>query len=97
MRVKPNTVSKTAEMVLEIAPAGDEWKRAVIEQGVAAWTSQPPAYTNPPSAEYLKYQQEKDALCNLGTPEAAVALARLLSRGIDVTHCLKNQFAQRRC
>jgi hypothetical protein len=87
--VKPNSVSKTAEMVLEIAPAGDEWKRAVIAHGLAAWTSQPPASTNPPSAEFLKYQQEKDALCNLGTPEAAVALANLLSQGIDVTHCLR--------
>jgi hypothetical protein len=32
----------------------------------------------------------KDALCNLGTPEAAVALARLLSREIDVRNCLRN-------
>ena len=37
----------------------------------------------------MKYQQEKDALCNLGTPEAALALTDLLGRGIDVTHCLK--------
>ena len=42
-----------------------------------------------PSPEYTHYQQEKDALCNLGTPEAALALAGLLSHGIDVTHCLK--------
>jgi hypothetical protein len=87
--VKPNSVSKTAEMVLEIAPAADEWKKNIVEQGVAAWTAPPPAYTTPPSLEYLKYHQERDALCNLGTPEAAVALARLLGRGIDVTHCLK--------
>jgi hypothetical protein len=86
--VKPNSVSKTAEIVLEIAPAGDAWKRTVIEQGVAAWTAEPPAYTKPPSPEYLKSQQETEALCNLGTPEAALALAGLLSRGIDVTHCL---------
>jgi hypothetical protein len=87
--VKPHSVSKTAEMVLEIAPAEDEWKRSVIEQGVAAWTAPSPAQTTPPSPEYLKYHQERDALCNLGTPEAAVALADLLGRGIDVTHCLK--------
>ena len=86
---KPNSVSKTAEIVLEIVPARDEWKRTVIEQGVAAWTAEPPAYTKPPSPEYLKYQQETEALCNLGTPEAALALVGLLSRGIDVTHCLK--------
>ena len=87
--VKPNSASKTAEMVLEIAPAGDEWKKSVVEQGVAAWTARPPVNTTPPSPEYLKYQQERDGLCNLGTPEAAVALAGLLGRGIDVTHCLK--------
>jgi hypothetical protein len=86
--VKPNSVSKTAEIVLEITPAGDKWKGTVIEQGLTAWTTKPPVYTNPPSPEYLHYQQEKDALCNLGTPEAALALAGLLSRGIDVTHCL---------
>ena len=86
--VKPNSVSKTAEIVLEITPAGDKWKGTVIEQGLTAWTTRPPVYTNPPSPEYSHYQQEKDALCNLGTPEAALALAGLLSRGIDVTHCL---------
>ena len=89
INAKRNSVSKTAEMVLEIVPAGDDWARTVIAQGVAAWTSQPPRSTTPPSAEYVKYQQDKDALCNLGTAEAAVALARLLSLGIDVTHCLR--------
>lgn len=86
--VKPNSVSKAAEIVLEITPAGDKWKGTVIEQGVTAWITKPLAYTNPPSPEYSHYQQEKEALCNLGTPEAALALVGLLSRGIDVTHCL---------
>jgi len=86
---KPHSVSKTAEIVLEIAPAGDKWKKSVVEQGVASWTAHPPPSTVPPSPEFLKYQEERDALCNLGTPEAAVALAGLLGQGIDVTHCLK--------
>jgi hypothetical protein len=86
--VKPNSVSKTAEIVLEITPAEEGWKKTVIEQGMAAWTTNPPAYTNPPSPEYSHYQQEKEALCNLGTPEAAIALAGLLGQGIDATHCL---------
>jgi hypothetical protein len=86
--VMPNSVNKTAEIILEITPAGDKWKGTVIEQGVTAWSTKPPAYTNPPSPEYSHYQQEKEALCNLGTPEAALALVGLLSRGIDVTHCL---------
>jgi hypothetical protein len=50
--VKPNSVSQTAEIALEITPAGDKWKGTVIEQGVTAWTTKPPAYTNPPSPEY---------------------------------------------
>lgn len=84
-----NSVSKTAELVLEIVPAGDVWKKTVIEHGVAAWTASPGPYTNPSSPEHLKRQQEEEALCNLGTPEAALALVGLLSRGIDVTRCLK--------
>ena len=87
--VKPNSVSQTAEMVLEIVPAGVEWEKRVVEQGIAAWTARPPDSTTPASPEYLKYQQEKDVLCNLGTQEAALALTDLLGRGIDVTRCLK--------
>lgn len=87
--LKHNSVSKTAEIILEIVPAGDEWKKSVMERGVAAWTSPPGPYTNPPSPEQLKREQEEEALCNLGTPDAALALVGLLSRGIDVTHCLK--------
>lgn len=86
---KPNSVNKTAEIVLDIAPAGDEWRKTVIERGVAAWASPPERYTNPPSPEFSKRQQEQAALCNLGTPEAALALVGLLGQGIDVTHCLK--------
>ena len=87
--VKPHSVSKAAEMVMEILPAGEKWKKGIIEQGMAAWIAPPPDHTEPPSEEYLKYQQAKDALCNLGTPEAAVALSGLLGQGIDVTQCLK--------
>jgi hypothetical protein len=91
-KAKSNSVRKTAEVVLEITPAGSAWKGTVIEKGVEAWSAGaiagPPPHTEPPSAEYLKYQKDTEALCNLGTPEAAVALVGLLSRGVDVTHCL---------
>jgi hypothetical protein len=86
---KQNSVSKTAEMILEIVPAGDAWTKTVLEQGMTAWTGKQPAYTNPPTPEYLKYQQEIETFCNLGTPEAAVAFAGLLSRGIDTRHCIQ--------
>lgn len=84
----PNFVTKTAAIDLEITPAGDEWKKSVIERGVEAWTAPPERYTNPPSPEFLKRSQDEAALCNLGTPEAAIAFAGLLGQGIDVTHCL---------
>jgi hypothetical protein len=58
--VKPNSVSKTAEIVLEITPAGDKWKGTVIEQGVTAWTTNPPAYTSPPSQGYSHHQQKEE-------------------------------------
>jgi hypothetical protein len=87
--LKHNSVAKTAEIILEIVAAGDEWKKTVVEQGVSAWTAPPGPYTNPPSPEHLKRQQEEEALCNLATPEAALALVGLLGRGVDVTHCLK--------
>ncbi|MGF7179204.1 hypothetical protein [Tunturiibacter psychrotolerans] len=86
---KHDSVSKTAEMVLEIVPASDAWEHTVLQQGLAAWTATPPRYTNPPSPEYLKYQQEKDAFCNLGTSEAAIAFVNLLSKGIDTRDCLE--------
>jgi hypothetical protein len=85
---KHDSVSKMAEMVLEIVPAGDAWKTTALAQGMTAWTANPPPYVNPPSPEFLKYQQDKNTFCNLGTPEAAVAFVGLLSRGIDTRHCL---------
>jgi hypothetical protein len=88
--IKPNSVTKTAEIVVEIAPAGDAWKKTVIEQGVAAWMAGLPPNAKPQSPEYLDYEHKAQALCNLGTPEAALALVGLLSRGIDTTHCLNN-------
>lgn len=86
---KHNFVSKTAEIVLEIVPAGDEWKNTVIEHGVAAWMASPVPINGPGSQEESTGHQEKEALCSLGTPEAALALVGLLSRGIDVRHCLR--------
>ncbi len=86
---KHNSVRKTAELVLEIVPPTDAWKTTVLEQGMTAWTAEPPTYTSPPSPEFSKYQQAKDAFCNLGTAEAAVAFVRLLSQGIDTRHCIE--------
>jgi hypothetical protein len=83
-----NSVSTTADLDLEILPAADAWKSTVLEQGIVAWTGKAPAYTKPPSPDYLESQRKRDAFCNLGTPEAAIAFADLLSQGIDTGHCL---------
>ena len=86
---KRHAVSLSREIVLEIAPAGEDWKKNIIEKGVAAWSGVVPRSTNPVSLELLQYEQEKSALCHLGTPEAAVALIGLLSQGHnDAADCL---------
>jgi hypothetical protein len=89
LKTKRNFVSKTAELVLEIVPAADAWAKAVVEQGVTAFTAPPLPYTNPPSPEVAKNQQARDAFCNLGTPEAEVAFVKLLSQGVDTRHCIR--------
>ena len=86
---KHHSVSKTAELVLEIVPAGDAWKKTVLEEGMSAMRAKSPGYTNPPSPAFLASQQRVDAFCNLGTAEAAVAFAKLLSEGIDTRGCIK--------
>ncbi len=88
-KAQHHSVSKTAELVLEIVPAEEAWKSDTLARGVAAWTAPPPPYTNPPSPAFLKQQQEEEAACNLGTPEAAVAFVGLLARGVDTRHCLR--------
>jgi len=77
-------------MVLQIVDASTEWKQSVIEKGVAAWAAGPPPEISPPSTAGLRFLQETEALCNLDTPEAARALAAVLSRGHqEVMHCLQ--------
>lgn len=83
-----NLVSTTADLDLEIFPAADAWKKTVLKQGVAAWTAKAPAHTKEPSPEYLESQRQWDTFCNLGTSEAAIAFADLLSQRIDTRHCL---------
>jgi hypothetical protein len=88
-KAEHHSVSKTTELVLDIVSAEGEWKKDVLSRGIAAWTETPLAQTNPPSPAFLKRQQEMDAFCNLGTPEAAIAAVGLLSRGADTRHCIE--------
>jgi hypothetical protein len=87
--VKPHSVTATPEIVLQIVPASAEWQKQLIQDGYEAYSGPVPGSTNPPSQEMLRYQQATEALCNLGTPEAARVLAKLLSpQHQDIQRCL---------
>ena len=77
----PNTVNIVREVVLQIVPARPEWQNEVIRKGYEAYSAEAPRATNPPSPEMLRYQRATLALCDLGTPDAARALAKLLADG----------------
>ena len=78
--VRPHTVSVKPEIVLRIVPAEPQWQAETIRKGVEAFTAPVVQAANPPSPEFRQNQEARKALCNLGTPEAARAFARLLVR-----------------
>jgi hypothetical protein len=86
--IRPHAVSVARELLLEIVPATAEWEQEIIRKGYQAYSGRVPPETNPPSAEFREYQQATQALCNLGTPEAARTFARLLSENRYVGSCL---------
>jgi hypothetical protein len=75
----PHFVVVSGDLTLEIAPADPEWRKKVVREGTAAYGQPAPPKFDPPSAEYLHYEQATNALCNLGTPDATRALVDLLS------------------
>jgi hypothetical protein len=75
----PESVTVTAEVEIEIVAASAEWQKEILRKGLGAYSKPQPDYTTPPSPGYLKYQQAKDALCLVGTPEAARVLVDFLS------------------
>jgi len=88
--LKPHFVSLTPEIVLEIVPATPEWQSEVIRKGSEAYSHPSPRVTEPPSPELTQYRLATEALCNLGTAEAARALARLLAEDHrEVKECLR--------
>ncbi len=87
--VKAHSLTVKPEIVLQIVPASAEWQKEVIRNGYEAYSGPIQRNTNPPSPEFLRYQQATQALCNLGTPEAARVLVGLLSpQHEEVTYCL---------
>lgn len=74
-----NDFTLKPEIVLQIVPASPEWQAEVIRKGYQAYSGPSPRATDPPSPELLQYRQSTEALCYLGTPDAARPLAKLLS------------------
>jgi hypothetical protein len=86
-----HAVTLMPELVLQIVPASAEWQLEIIRKGYAAYFGVRPRVTDPPSPELSQYQQATLALCNLGTPEAARVLAKLLSQDhSEVQECLQH-------
>jgi hypothetical protein len=84
-KVRPHTVSVIREISLEIVPAAPDWQAEIIRKGIEAFSAPVLSVITPSSPDPKLNQNARKALCNLGTPEAARALARLLLRN-DANH-----------
>jgi len=86
---KPHSVGVTGTFELQIVSSSKEWQAKIVREGNEAYNEPAPRYTDPPSPEYLRHMQAEQALCNLGTPEAARTLVGLLSpEHSEVQQCL---------
>src|SRR5581483_172404 len=84
-----HSVVASAEIQLEIVPANPQWQNEVIQKGVEAYSHEAPRRTDPVTAAFVQYEKDTTALCELGTPEAARALARVaLEKCPRVADCL---------
>jgi hypothetical protein len=91
-RVNANSFGTTVtrEITLQIVPAEPEWQEEIVRKGAEAWLAPRPRETNPPSQSLLDYQRAKQALCTLGTPEAARVLAKaVLPADSEAQNCLE--------
>jgi hypothetical protein len=68
---KPKTVTVSRELVIHIVPVEMLWEQEVIRKGVEAFLAR-----RQPEVE-SGYREAAKALCYLGTPNAALAQARL--------------------
>ena len=88
----PHAVLVTREITFSILPASPraiEWEKEIIRKGVAAHSASEPQRIDPPSLERTRYEEDTEALCYLGTSEAARSLARIaLQEHAEVRECL---------
>jgi hypothetical protein len=88
--VQPQFASVTREIALQIVPAEAGWQKEIVRKGAEAYFAPRPRETNPPSQSLLEYEQAKQALCTLGSPEAARVLAKvLLPADFEAQNCLE--------
>lgn len=87
---EPHRISVTREITLQIVPADTEWQTEIVRNGAEAWFVPRPRETNPPSQSLIDYRHAKQALCTLGTPEAARVLAKaILPADFEAQNCLE--------
>jgi hypothetical protein len=79
---KPKTVTVSRELLIHIVPVDVDWEREVIRKGVEAFSAR---YR--PEVGSKDYAAEK-ALCYPGTPNAAIAFARLAVEDHAAYGCL---------
>jgi hypothetical protein len=79
---KPKTVTVSRELLIHIVPVDVDWEREVIRKGVEAFPA-----SRRPEVGSDSYDPAK-AFCYLGTPNAALALARLAVQDHAVYGCL---------
>jgi hypothetical protein len=79
--MKYHQVVVTREITIEIVPARQDWQHEIVRKGVSALNAPQPQFTGQPSAEFMRYEQDIGALCNLSTPEVSRLLGTLLSQG----------------
>ena len=90
VQAHPRSTTLTRELILEIVPAEAEWQKEIVQKGAEAWFGPRPVATDPPSKSLLDYQQAKQALCTLGTAEAARVLAKaVLPADFEARNCLE--------
>ena len=79
---KPKTVTVSRELLIHIVPVDVDWEQEVIRKGVDAFSTR-----FRPDVESKYYDDEK-AFCYLGTPNAAIAFARLAVEDHAAYGCL---------
>jgi hypothetical protein len=76
----PHMVPLTLDYAFTVVPANAEWQRGVISRGVEALEANR-SYRDQKDPGFHEDAEASAAICNLHTPDAAIALARVLADG----------------